>query len=50
MINETQKNDITHIYTTITWIAAVMALTATIVFFVWWGMKDRIEFGNEKFD
>jgi hypothetical protein len=29
---------------------AVIAVIVTIVFFGWWTMKDRIEFGHEKFD
>ena len=50
MSNETPQNDVTRIFMTITWISAVVALVATIAFFTWWGMKDRIEFGDEKFD
>ncbi|MFA6178195.1 MAG: hypothetical protein WC696_01130 [Candidatus Methylopumilus sp.] len=30
--------------------AFVLAAIVTIVFFGWWAMKDRIVFGNEKFD
>ena len=50
MSTETPHNDVTKIFMAITWVSAVVALVATIAFFAWWGMKDRIEFGNEKFD
>ncbi len=50
MSNETKKNDVTRIFIIITWVSAVLAVIATLVFFAWWGMKDRIEFGNDKFD
>jgi len=30
--------------------AGVLAVIITIVFFGWWAMKDRIVFGNEKFN
>lgn len=29
---------------------SVFTLILTVVFFCWWAMKDRIEFGQEKFD
>lgn len=29
---------------------AIFTLILTVVFFAWWMMKDRIVFGNEKFD
>jgi hypothetical protein len=50
MRNETPQNDVTRIFIIITWVSAAIALLATIVFFAWWGMKDRIAFGNEKFN
>jgi hypothetical protein len=50
MSNETSQNDGTKIFMTITWVSAAVAVVATIVFFAWWGMKDRIAFGDEKFD
>ena len=50
MSNETSQNDVTKIFMTITWVSAVVAVVATIVFFAWWGMKDRIAFGDKKFD
>lgn len=50
MIDETPQNDFTKIFMIITWGFALVALVATFSFFAWWGMKDRIEFGNEKFD
>ena len=50
MSNEVPQNDVTRIFVIITWVSAVLALVATIAFFAWWGMKDRIAFGNEKFN
>ena len=50
MSNEIPQNDVTRIFVIITWVSAVLALVATIAFFTWWGMKDRIAFGNEKFN
>ena len=50
MTTEPQQNDVTRISVMITWVSAVVAVVATIAFFAWWSMKDRIEFGNEKFD
>jgi type VI protein secretion system component VasF len=47
MSNETSQNDGTKIFMTITWVSAAVAVVATIVFFAWWGMKDRIAFGDE---
>ena len=50
MSNETKQNDVTRIFMIITWVSAAVAVVATIAFFAWWAMKDRIEFGDDKFD
>jgi hypothetical protein len=50
MSTSTEKNDVTRIFVTLSWVSAVVAVVATIVFFAWWGLKDRIAFGDEKFD
>lgn len=37
----------------ISWLSIALAaftVVLTVVFFSWWAMKDRIVFGNEKFD
>ena len=50
MSNETKQNDVTRIFVIMAWVSAVVAVVATIAFFTWWSMKDRIEFGDDKFD
>lgn len=50
MSKETQQNDVTRIFVIMAWASAVVAVVATIAFFTWWAMKDRIEFGDEKFN
>ena len=50
MNTETPAQDVNRIFVIIAWVSAVVAIVATIAFFSWWAMKDRFEFGDEKFD
>lgn len=42
--------DVNRIFVIIAWVSAVIAVVATIAFFTWWAMKDRIEFGHDEFN
>lgn len=48
--SDTKENDITRIFVIIAWISAILAALATIAFFGWWAMKDRLEFGHDQFN
>ena len=46
----TNTPDVNRIFVIIAWVSAAVAVLATIAFFSWWAMKDRIEFGHDKFN
>ena len=48
--SDTNENDITRIFVIIAWVSAILASLATIAFFGWWAMKDRLEFGHDQFN
>jgi len=48
--SDTKENDITRIFVIIAWVSAILAALATIAFFGWWAMKDRLEFGHDQFN
>jgi hypothetical protein len=49
-MSDTKENDITKIFVIIAWTSAIIAGLATIAFFGWWAMKDRLEFGHDQFN
>lgn len=49
-MTEQSQSKALKIITLICLISFILAAIISVAFFVWWGNKDRIVFGNEKFD